>query len=95
MDALREELENYFGMVNEIRMGLSVTPVPKPPELIMYEQVVGMGIPLLAGGVMDQPHIWLMQYALIRNVKDMFDAIASANSRARSNDGKHEANGSV
>lgn len=36
------------------------------------------GLPLVAGGVMDQPHIWLEQLGVIRNVINLFDAMARA-----------------
>ena len=44
-------------------MGMKVTdPIEKPEALILYEQVTKLGIPLVQGGVMDQPHIWLQEF---------------------------------
>ncbi len=81
LDALREELEDYLGVKNEIQAGLKAKLPSKPDELIRYEMCKEMGIPLVAGGVMDQPHIWLLQYGLIKNTIALFDAIADANRR--------------
>lgn len=65
-------------------MGLKVKVPPKPEELIRYEMVNEMKIPLVAGGVMDQPHIWLLQYAIVKDVMAIFEAIKIANARRQS-----------
>ena len=59
---LEEELDVYFGAQNELRMGLNPKMVHKPVPLIFYEQQRDLKIPLVSGGVYDQPHIWLEQY---------------------------------
>lgn len=64
---LETRLENYLGSLNEIRLGLRQQSEEKPAELIVYEQIVELKQPLLEGGIMDQPHIWLMQYAICKN----------------------------
>ncbi len=51
----------------------------KPGELTLFEQVREMGIPLVAGGLMDQPHIWVMVYGVIRNQLLLWEAISGAN----------------
>lgn len=39
--------------------------MPTPPDAyILYKQTKEMGIPLVAGGLQDQPYIWLEQYAV-------------------------------
>jgi hypothetical protein len=44
-------------------MGLNPGVPDAPAELIFYHQQKELGIPLVAGGIVDQPHIWLEQYA--------------------------------
>ena len=73
---LEDALVEYYSTLNEIKAGLNTQPAEKPYELLLYEQVSEMRIPLVAGGLMDQPHIWLMQYAVVRNIKALFDAQA-------------------
>lgn len=33
-----------------------------------------MGIPLVEGGIVDQPHIWLMQYAVCAQEVELYEA---------------------
>lgn len=73
---LENDLIEYYSVNNEIKAGLNTQPAEKPYELILYEQVNDMHIPLVAGGLMDQPHIWIEQYAIVRNIKAIFDAQA-------------------
>lgn len=73
LENLQTELENYFGYLNELKMGLQADPVDKPDALGMVELMESMHVPLVAGGVMDQPHIWLLQYNLVVNVRSMFE----------------------
>lgn len=57
-------------MLNQLRAGLKVAPeerVGKPDELKKYEQMKALGIPVWAGGVQDQPHIWLEMVSIISN----------------------------
>lgn len=73
---LEDALVEYYGTLNEVKHGLNAQPNEKPHELILYEQMQEMHVPLVAGGLMDQPHIWLQQYAVVRNVKALFDNLA-------------------
>jgi hypothetical protein len=51
----------------------------KPEALIRYEQCISMGIPLVAGGLMDQPYIWLQEWKIVADVKAVFDMIRMRN----------------
>lgn len=81
LNLLQEDLEEYFGTLNEIRAGLATKPIAKPPELRLFEMLQETGLPMWSGGLMDQPHIWLYQYGLIKSVKAMFEAISQASQR--------------
>jgi len=50
----------------------------KPEALILYEQTKELGIPLVEGGVVDQPHIWMEQYAVCAMRTKMWDALDAA-----------------
>lgn len=66
MQKLSDEIDEYRGGMNEIRLGArSAANLPDKPEaLILYEQIKEMGIPLVDGGLVDQPHIFMEQYAV-------------------------------
>jgi hypothetical protein len=79
IEALLKELEddlfNYFGMLTEVRNHLKPeTRYEKPKALEYYEQIEEFGIPLVAGGVFDQPHIFMMQYRVCQRIKDLFES---------------------
>lgn len=47
----------------------------KPDVLLDYERVKRYGVLLNAGGLNDQPHIWLMEQDIVHEVKTLFDAL--------------------
>lgn len=52
------------------------TEIPiKPDELVVYELIQSTGLPLIAGGLVDQPHIWMMMWEVIDGTVKMFDHI--------------------
>lgn len=60
-------------MLNEIAsLGRPSQFVEKPLELRKLEQMEELGLPIWAGGIQDQPHIWLNQIGIIRNVRKAF-----------------------
>jgi hypothetical protein len=69
---LEEALIDYFGAQNMLTEGMVVDPMPEKPEaLTKYEQCRDLGVPLVAGGLQDQPHIWLLEIGVIRNVLEI------------------------
>lgn len=75
LDELREALYNYYGTLNEIAMmaeiGQTSTPkqIDKPEALIYWQQCQALNTNLCSGGLLDQPFIWLMEVAVIREVE--------------------------
>lgn len=63
----RSEVTEYYGSINEFKMKARGQPLPKPEILVAYEIVSNSNIPLLAGGLMDQPYIFSLQYEVVRN----------------------------
>lgn len=78
LGALSEALENYFGAIAEIKEGLRVDLPEKPDALVFYEQVKELRMPLVEGAIMDQPHIWMMEYKLCDNQVKIWNAISEA-----------------
>lgn len=79
-----KELENalveYYGAMNMLQEGMNV-PIPeKPVALEKYEQCLALGLPLVAGGLQSQPHIWLLEVGVIRNVQ-MIQALSTNGER--------------
>lgn len=76
---LREELQDYFGALNELQAGIKGTKIPDQPEALKkWRQCQTLGLPLCSGGVMDQPHIWLMEIAVVIEMQQLFAALERA-----------------
>lgn len=83
LDKLSTEIDEYLGALNEVKAGLGTRLPEKPTALILYEQTKEMGIPLVAGGVEDQPHIWLEMYAICMQKTKLWETIEENNRRNR------------
>lgn len=75
LNKLEAALREYYGAINELRMGLNTKVPPKPPALVQYERCQALGIPLVAGGVIDQPYEWLQEIAVIIEQKTLFELL--------------------
>ena len=83
LDWLRAELDDYFGALAEMSIQVhNERAYHKPLALIRYEQCKSLGVPLVQGGLVDQPYIWLMEWAIIEQVKTVFDTIDTRNAEA-------------
>lgn len=63
----------YYGTLNEVKLGLEVPMPEKPEAMILYEQCAEFGIPLVEGGIMDQPFIWLQEYKIVADFKKQME----------------------
>lgn len=72
---LEYDLDEYYGTINEIRMGVNISPKPKPVPLQLYDMTKELGIPLVDGGVLDQPHIWLLMIGVIRQRETLWRSL--------------------
>jgi hypothetical protein len=66
-----------------VRAGFRVKIPEKPEALILTEQCQDLGLPLVQGGVEDQPYIWMKEYAICIQTKALFDAINKAQERKK------------
>jgi len=78
LEELEQELQNYFGAIAEVRANVRTTVPDKPEALLLTEQCQELGLPLVQGGVEDQPYIWIREYRLCVQTKALFDAINKA-----------------
>jgi len=78
LDKLREDLEGYFGALNELRYGLNVAVPEKPQSLTFFEQMEEFRSLPKAGGLLDQPFILMREMKLCVEVRDIFAAFARA-----------------
>ena len=77
---MRSTLYEYFGTLNEIAKGLKPTVVVEKPEaLVLYEQIKSTGVLLCAGGLLEQPYIFMMEYAVCSEVDTVFTALRNRN----------------
>lgn len=82
IEQLRLAIQNYLGALNEIAEGLKPSAIPEKPEaLALYDACKTMNTPLIAGGVMDQPHIWLMEYQVCDHERERFRRLQEINRR--------------
>jgi len=70
---LRADLEEYHGEINEVKHGIRKDIPEKPDELAVYELIKSTGLHLVPGGLMQQPHIWLMMWEIIDGTEKVFE----------------------
>ena len=78
LQELETALHNYFGAVNELAMdhpGLNVEVPEKPQALVLYQQCKSLGFHLVEGGLVDQPHIWLQEVAVVADIEALYDML--------------------
>jgi hypothetical protein len=79
---LESSLREYYGALNEMKMGIRNKMPPKPRALKVYEQCQELGLPLVGGGVIEQPYIWLQEIATIIEQKTLFEILDERNRQA-------------
>lgn len=78
LQELREALDTYFGALNQAKEGLFLGEIPDKPEALKkLEQCESLGIPLVSGGVMDQPHVWLLEMGVVIDTRKTFEMLES------------------
>jgi hypothetical protein len=52
------------------------TKVPEKPEaLVRYQQCKLLGLQLVEGGLLDQPHIWLQEVAVVAETEALYNML--------------------
>jgi hypothetical protein len=71
LQELEAEILNYFGVLQEAAMVSDVAPgtnveVPELPEAVVYYLMMqATGLPLVEGGLINQPHIFLEEINVV------------------------------
>lgn len=70
---MAEDAENYFGSLNELKTGASSKPPILDNEVIILRSLCNDNkLPLVAGGLLDQPHIWLIEKKIVDDIAKIF-----------------------
>ncbi len=79
---MRSTLYEFYGTLNEIAKGLKpAVVIEKPEALVLYEQIKSTGVLLCAGGLLEQPWIFMMEYAVCSEVDTVFTALRNRNAK--------------
>lgn len=81
---LQQQLWDYFGQLNEISLGLKPKPedrIEKPQALVRYELTKELVVPYVAGGLQDQPFIWIKEHSVIRQFLQEWGAVQAIQNR--------------
>ncbi|NLF50333.1 MAG: hypothetical protein GX577_04290 [Leptolinea sp.] len=79
---MRSTLYEFYGTLNEIAKGLKPEVVIEKPEaLVLYEQIKSTGVLLCAGGLLEQPWIFMMEYAVCSEVDAVFATLRNRNAK--------------
>jgi len=85
LENLKIELDEYYAKLNEIKNNSIKSlydniEIPEPPEaLLLYDMCNDMHIPLVDGGLLDQPHIWLLEYGICLKRKQIWKTVNNNN----------------
>ena len=66
-----------------MKLGARGRVPPKPDKLRVYEAVKESGLPILAGGFMDQPYIWVTIFEVIGQEKMLQEMLEAASNKQR------------
>lgn len=71
-------------------MGIAIKLAEKPAELVLYEQCKASGLPLVSGGLLDQPHMWMEMYTLIESIQKLYEIESPSAPRKQSEEPKKQ-----
>jgi hypothetical protein len=72
LEELAQAVEDFEGALNQQAMKLPVEIPEKPEAMILDEQIRSSGLPLMSGGIMDQPYITMKEIQTVRNVRELY-----------------------
>lgn len=75
LDNIKLQIREYYGELNELKLGATRKVPTKPSFLSAYEMINKLRIPLVDGGLMDQPSLWLLEYEIIEQEITLMEAI--------------------
>ena len=63
-------------------LGSKKKPLEKPEALVLLEQCEKLHIPLVSGGLLDQPHIWILEVGQVIETRDIYTSFPASPSPA-------------
>lgn len=72
---------DYYGHLNEVKAGARSDIPVKPDILFAVETCREQHIPMVPGGLVDQPVIWMEQYKAVVEIIRLFEDIDKANAQ--------------
>jgi hypothetical protein len=75
LDQISDDIQEYYGLLNELKMGAISKPPEKPDILELYQSWKRSGLPFLAGGYVDQPYLLTVFMDTVQNVTEMMEII--------------------
>ena len=82
MEKLEAEILNYFGVLQEAMLTSEVAPgstveVPELPEAVIYYlKMQATGLPIVSGGLINQPHIFLEEIKVVSETYELQKRLA-------------------
>lgn len=77
MEKLEAEIQNYFGVLQELAVVSEVAPgstleIPELPEAVIYYlKMKATGLPMVGGGLINQPHIFLEELKVVSEAYEL------------------------
>jgi hypothetical protein len=77
LEKLEAEIQNYFGVLQELAVVSEVAPgstleIPELPEAVIYYlKMKATGLPMVGGGLINQPHIFLEELKVVSEAYEL------------------------
>jgi hypothetical protein len=72
------EIQEYYGLLNELKMGAR-SKVPEKPEILILNDTLKMlNVPIWNGGLMDQPYLTTLLLITAKQTAEMMEHIQDA-----------------
>lgn len=77
----KEEIREYYGLKNELQMGVRSSLPPKPEIIVFYEETQLFNLPFVDGGYIDQPYLYCIYYKVAKTTIETMEYINELASR--------------
>lgn len=78
IDDIKSEIQEYYGLLNELRMGARSKVPEKPEILILSDTLKSLNLPVWSGGLMDQPYLTSLLLVIARESADVMEHLQNA-----------------
>ena len=76
VEEIRDGVREYYGQINELRMGARSKPPERPSFMSAYEAYKRFKAMPFAGGFSDQPYMWVIEYTIIESEVEFMEQLA-------------------